>query len=373
MKRTSLVVTILVLMSLLFVGMRFLPEARATTLYVGGAGPGNYTTIQSAIDNASSGETIYVYEGTYHENVIINHSVSLIGEDENRTIIEGVVNSPAIMVWADWVNISGFTLVNSGEYPWMNPGIELQFARNCYITNINATSGHADGIHIRSSVAITISNTRIVNDGIFILGTTLEAWNTHTIDTSNTVNGRPVYYWKNVTGGKVPPGAGKVILANTSGVIVENQNIGNVTSGIEIGFSSGNIIANNTALNNIGEGILMISAENNTIVNNTIRSTYSNGMLISSSKSNLFDGNNLSLNEGDGINYVRSDGDVFVRNTIFSNEDRGIYVSGSTNSTFADNVLLRNWDNLYIQSSSNLTIANNTLRQHGGCGICLQY
>ncbi len=37
------------------------------TLYVGGSGPGNYTKIQDAIDNASDGDTVFVYNGTYHE------------------------------------------------------------------------------------------------------------------------------------------------------------------------------------------------------------------------------------------------------------------------------------------------------------------
>ncbi|MBP1662308.1 MAG: hypothetical protein H6P94_557, partial [Thermoplasmatales archaeon] len=31
-----------------------------TWLYVGGSGPGNYTKIQDAIDNASDGDTIFV-------------------------------------------------------------------------------------------------------------------------------------------------------------------------------------------------------------------------------------------------------------------------------------------------------------------------
>jgi len=33
------------------------------TLYVGGSGPNNYTKIQDAIDNASNGDTVFVYSG----------------------------------------------------------------------------------------------------------------------------------------------------------------------------------------------------------------------------------------------------------------------------------------------------------------------
>ena len=44
----------------------------AKTLYVGGTGAGNYTKIQDAIDNASAGDTIRVFNGVYNENIFIN-------------------------------------------------------------------------------------------------------------------------------------------------------------------------------------------------------------------------------------------------------------------------------------------------------------
>ena len=51
-------------------------------------GKGSYSSIQSAIDNASDGDTILVYEGTYYESIVINKSISLIGEDNDKTIID---------------------------------------------------------------------------------------------------------------------------------------------------------------------------------------------------------------------------------------------------------------------------------------------
>ena len=49
------------------------------TLYVGGSGPGNYTSIQDAIDNTSDGDTVYVYDESspYYELLIINKSIKL--------------------------------------------------------------------------------------------------------------------------------------------------------------------------------------------------------------------------------------------------------------------------------------------------------
>jgi len=42
------------------------------TLYVGGIGNGNYSKIQDAIDNASVGDTVFVFNGTYNESVFIH-------------------------------------------------------------------------------------------------------------------------------------------------------------------------------------------------------------------------------------------------------------------------------------------------------------
>ena len=41
------------------------PASGGNWFYVGGSGPGNYTDIQDAIDNASDGDTVFVYNGTY--------------------------------------------------------------------------------------------------------------------------------------------------------------------------------------------------------------------------------------------------------------------------------------------------------------------
>ena len=57
------------------------------TLYVGGSGPGNYTKIQDAIDDASDGDTVFVFSGIYNEFLSIDKSIQLIGEDKNTSII----------------------------------------------------------------------------------------------------------------------------------------------------------------------------------------------------------------------------------------------------------------------------------------------
>ena len=82
------------------------------TLYVGGNGTGNYSKIQDAIDNASDGDTVFVYNGIYYEFVEIDKSINLIGENRNSTIIDAsdMDNAHAILINANYNNIQGFTL-----------------------------------------------------------------------------------------------------------------------------------------------------------------------------------------------------------------------------------------------------------------------
>jgi len=109
---------------LLFIGMCIVPSTAVqelkeksspmcfdgNTLYVGGSGPNNYTRIQDAIDNSSDGDTVFVYVRTYpyFENLIIDKSIDLIGQDKNATLIDGEDNGNVIIIYADFVNISGF-------------------------------------------------------------------------------------------------------------------------------------------------------------------------------------------------------------------------------------------------------------------------
>ncbi len=86
-----------------------------TNITVDDSGGGYFTSIQDAIDFASEGNTVYVLAGIYFENLIVNKSIILMGEDKTTVIIDGGGNGTVIHVSADDVDISGFTIQN-GEY-----------------------------------------------------------------------------------------------------------------------------------------------------------------------------------------------------------------------------------------------------------------
>ena len=80
------------------------------TLYVGGDGPGNYSTIKDAIQNATDGDTVFVYSGTYviDDLLFIDVSIRLIGENKEITVISGM----AMGINKTGVEIRGFTFLN---------------------------------------------------------------------------------------------------------------------------------------------------------------------------------------------------------------------------------------------------------------------
>ena len=81
------------------------------TLYVGGSGAGNHTTISEAIANASQYDSIYVYNGTYAENLNIGKKISIIGEDKDTTTIQGVTGEEKVInIVSSFVTIQGFTI-----------------------------------------------------------------------------------------------------------------------------------------------------------------------------------------------------------------------------------------------------------------------
>ena len=136
-------------------------------LYVGGSGPGNYTSIQDAIDDAVDGDTIYVFDDSspYKERVRIDKTINLIGEDRDTTIIES--NSypeAAIICRADNIVISGFTITNV-KYPYSGDGIYID-THNNLIHNNKIMYFSRSGINLRNEAENNnITNNVILHNG----------------------------------------------------------------------------------------------------------------------------------------------------------------------------------------------------------------
>lgn len=125
--------------------------------YVGGDGPGNYSTIQEALDISDDGDTIFVYSKNtpYYENIIIENTVLLLGEDKETTIIDGELIGSVIKNLADSVLISGFTIQNSAMNRSEYSGIESHGSNNYYVGNI--LLNNKVGVHILNGDSNTVA------------------------------------------------------------------------------------------------------------------------------------------------------------------------------------------------------------------------
>jgi len=90
----------------------------------------NGESIQDAINNAKDGDIIVIKEGIYKENLVINKSISLIGE--GKVIIDGN-GGTALKVNANGVKLVNLHLINSNDAIVELRGSTL--IKNCSIYN----------------------------------------------------------------------------------------------------------------------------------------------------------------------------------------------------------------------------------------------
>jgi parallel beta-helix repeat protein len=128
-------------------------------------------SIQAAINNATTtGSTILVRAGTYQESLVVNKSISLIGDGREQTIIDGQNNQFIINITADNVVIEGFTIrsdlspdsgismfsskgdaISHNTVENSQQGIVLQYSSNNVISNNIITANMQDGINVFTS------------------------------------------------------------------------------------------------------------------------------------------------------------------------------------------------------------------------------
>jgi parallel beta-helix repeat protein len=151
-----------------------LPFPSGNTLYVGGSGPGNYTKIQDAINAASNGDTVFVFDDSspYYEHLNITKSIALIGENKETTLINGSHTGTVINLLANNVTISGFTVEDSG-FITLDSGIfcnEPYFDHLRICNNIIRKSHYGLYIHYATNVTL-VSNDLVDNQfGIWVYG-----------------------------------------------------------------------------------------------------------------------------------------------------------------------------------------------------------
>ena len=143
------------------------------------------------------------------------------------------------------------------------------------------------------------------------------------VDTSNTVNDKPIIYWVNEHDKTVPADVCYVALIGCTGITVNNLDLGGNLEGVFLGSSTNSTITNNR-LSECLFGINFDASSNNTISGNTITGNENGIQLRWSSLNNTIRGNDITANTVIGVYLADSAENKVLENNI-ANSDRGVY------------------------------------------------
>jgi parallel beta-helix repeat protein len=278
LKKMLQILCVVALFLILFIGffdVDLCMAKNSNTYFVGGIGEGNFTNIQDAIDFSTDDDTVFVYNGTFFENLVINKSINLIGFDKNTTIIDGNNNLYSILINNNWINISGFTIRFS------RVGVYLSGSNTDYITvNDNIIIDTEEGFNLYNS-----SNNNIINNTINVHGAKgITLWNSsYNIIKNNNM-------WKN--------GWAISLSSWSNNNTVFGNNINRSSIGINLDYSLSNNIRNNN-ISNCERGVKLYYSRLNNITNNYIRDCYMYGIFLSNSNDNAVEPNTFLDNKQD--------------------------------------------------------------------------
>jgi parallel beta-helix repeat protein len=232
---------------------------RGIILYVGGSGPGNFSKIQDAIDNATNNETIFVYDDSspYYENIVIDKSITLLGENKTTTAIDAQgVGGNVVTITAEGVIFSGFSVLNWND-------------------NISSQTG----IYIHSNTCKIVGN-------IFTC----------------------TYVWY---------GYEALHLDHSNNSIILDNMISHTAIGIVMERSSRNIVSKNLITDTFDAGIILyVSNDNNISENLIVNNSY--GINLGSSTKNKINSNEISGNVH-GMTITASVKNIIMKNNFRNN------------------------------------------------------
>lgn len=258
-------------------------------------------------------------------------------------------------------------------------GISLWGFDNATVINNVVSNNHGSGIEIALNSNFSLISNQLINNGLSFIGYECELlFSTSTI-INNTVNKKPLGFFKNVRNKEIVDEYGQLIFFNCSDMKILNQQIEHVEDGIALYYSY-NYTISNCSLNNINsnglslvfcsqiiisdnyfyncsEGIFILFCENVNITTNKIFNCYNLGILIIKSKSMVIKCNSLD-NNGYGICCHFTFFLTISENLIYNSTYTGIVINTSFWSTKVENsVIIKKYELLF----GPIEIINNTI------------
>jgi len=357
------VVPLLLVITAAFLLLSIITEAEGKIITVDDGGGGDFIRIQDAVDNAEAGDTVRVWEGTYSENVMVDKTMSLVGNGSKETTIRGGGAGDVVRITADWCNVSGFLITRSGNGAY-DAGIKVT-SDHVWIFDNTIVDNDNDGIRLFSSKHGIISNNSCER-------------NRHGISLSSTDH--TTIAWNNCSENSKRG----IFLENCSANIIEHNHCSdNEWSGIALFSSSsfdssGNTIAHNNCSDN-WYGIYLTSPEFsyhcklNTIVNNICSTNKGYGILLERSGSNTLSDNTAQGNKWNGIRLVDCDFNTLTTTTVLNSGWSGIFLKDSNSTTLMNTTSSNNsLKGLVLEDSDSNMLSGNVFSGNQDSGVRLE-
>ncbi|MBN1281144.1 MAG: right-handed parallel beta-helix repeat-containing protein [Candidatus Thermoplasmatota archaeon] len=222
-------------------------------------------TVHEAVDNVTAGATIYVFSGTYTDNVAVDKTVTITGEDKDATLISAATPTDDVFhVTADDVVINGVTISGTAR-----PGAAILCTEvtHCYFYDSIITNNW-EGIQLFYTTSSTIQD---------------------------------IVFSENINAINVEDGSHYNSIVNNE--IIDGRN------GMYFLAASYNIISGNTIENNAYDALYFEMADANVLYDNTIDSNGNYGIYFDSSSDTLIFHNNFIDNFVNAENEQWSDND----------------------------------------------------------------
>ena len=257
--------------------------------------------------------------------------------------IQGV--STGILVsYSSSTTLDHVTVTNSGM------AVKVDGSPDATVTNSDFSTGNTCMYVLNGSPRLTLHNDSFNNNKINLnlsLNLFENDWIGHSIDTTNTLDGNPIYYYEE---------AHDQIFSPANPAVFYCINCTNITLGTTTFSNSHN-----------QNQLILFNLASSTITNNTIAHATDNAVSLTYGHGNTFTGNNIHNNFFGIISYG-SAYNTFTSNILTENENDAILLQGhSNNTTISKNTFTQNGYSIVIESDNTTIVQNNfTLAQNGG-------
>ncbi|WP_220682784.1 lectin like domain-containing protein [Methanofollis formosanus] len=286
--------------------------------------PADYATIQAAVDAALPGQMVFIEDGTYTENVVIDKPLALVGSRD--AVIDGG-DATALSLTASNVTLRGFSITGGDD------GVQVAGNDTTFV-DLHLSGCGGDGIEVEGASKTFIADTEILDgmhngikvnnaSNVFVFGCAL---------TGNGGNGMSV--------------------DDASNVIAYRCTLtGNDENGMRTDDAAEVIVLQCTLAENDDNGMWAVDTADLSVYNSNVSVNHDNGVEVSGSNWTVFVGVNVAANGESGIALSSADAFMVTRCTATGNAEAGIALNYVKNGGISQNTMAGNRWNLFFAPS----------------------